>query len=145
MPILAGPVDLIRENGFVGRTSVLFIAPGETFELGWGPEPELRLKRTEEKKAEKSRTLSAWVERAHHIQLRFSNLGTSSRSIRVTERIPVSEVDRVKIELDAKATSEAARPDADGFVSWTLRLPPFGQKRLELHYNLRKHQDVVGV
>jgi len=145
MPILAGPVDLIRENGFVGRTSVLFIAAGETFELGWGPEPELRLKRTEEKKAEKSRTLSAWVERAHHIQLRFSNLGASSRSIRVTERIPVSEVDRVQIELDAKATSGAARPDADGFVEWTLRLPPFGQKQLELHYNLRKHQDVVGV
>jgi len=56
---LAGPVDLIRENGFVGRTSVLFIAAGERFELGWGPDAELRVKRHSESKQEKSRRLSS--------------------------------------------------------------------------------------
>ncbi|MCA9700953.1 MAG: mucoidy inhibitor MuiA family protein, partial [Myxococcales bacterium] len=36
-PLLAGPVDLVRNSGLVGRSSLLYVAPGERFELGWGP------------------------------------------------------------------------------------------------------------
>src|SRR5687768_1993914 len=44
-PLLAGPVDLIARGGLTGRTSIKFVAPGERFELGWGPDPALRLHR----------------------------------------------------------------------------------------------------
>lgn len=45
-PILAGPVDLVRSTEFVGKTSVGFIAPGEKFALGWGPDAAMRVQRT---------------------------------------------------------------------------------------------------
>ena len=35
---LAGPVDLIRDGGFAGRTTLLYVAAGEGFALGWGVE-----------------------------------------------------------------------------------------------------------
>mgnify|MGYP006960622566 CR=1 FL=1 len=42
LPLLPGPVDLVRDSGLVGRTWLDFTAPGETFELGWGPDLALR-------------------------------------------------------------------------------------------------------
>jgi uncharacterized protein (TIGR02231 family) len=144
-PILAGPVDLIRQSGLVGRTQVLFIAAGERFELGWGPEPDLRVRRDTEVTEEKSRLLSAWVERTHEIEVRLSNLSGREHRVKVTERIPVSELDKVKIELDSHETTDSARPDANGFVTWHATVPAGGHHRVALAYTLKKHEDVVGI
>jgi uncharacterized protein (TIGR02231 family) len=144
-PILAGPVDLIRRSGLCGRTSVSFHASGERFELGWGPDPELRVQRSDEQTKEKSRTLSSWFDRKHEIEIRLSNLGNSPKALRVTERVPVSEVDKVKIAFNSAETSEGVRPDENGFVSWSVSLPPNGQKSLALSYKLSKHHEVEGI
>lgn len=144
-PILAGPVDLIRQSGLVGRTSALFIAAGERFELGWGPEPDLRIKRETEVTEEKSRLLSSWVDRTHEIEVRFSNLGGREHKVRVTERVPVSEIDKVKIEVDTKETTAGKRPDQNGLITWEVIVPAAGHERIALHYTLKKHEDVVGI
>ncbi len=144
-PILAGPVDLIRDSGLVGRTKVLFVAPGEKFQLGWGPEADIRIKRKVEEQREKSRMLSSWVERRHQVEVRLSNLGQRARRLVVTERVPVSEIDKVKIEVDPDKTTGQTRPDADGMVRWTVDLAGSGHDTLKLHYLVRKHEDVVGL
>jgi uncharacterized protein (TIGR02231 family) len=144
-PILAGPVDLVRKSGLVGRTSVLYIAAGERFELGFGPDADLRVKRDEQTSNDESRLLSSWISRKHEIALRLSNLGARTRTIEVKERIPVSEIDKVEIELDARATTGGRRPDEHGRITWTVKLPPRGRERLDLVYTLRKHEDVVGI
>ncbi len=144
-PILAGPVDLIRHSGLCGRTSVLFIAAGETLELGWGPDAELRVKRSEDVSDEDRGMLSSWSTREHHIEVRLSNLGATAKSVRVRERVPVSEIDKVKVVPDRERSSAGKVPDGDGFVDWDVALDPFGQATLDLHYSLAKHQDVVGL
>jgi len=144
-PILAGPVDLIRASGFVGRTSLLFVAAGEKFELGWGPVAELRIARSEETQAEKSRMLSSWVNRRHKIEVRISNLADQSYSVTVKERMPVSEIDKVKIESDSDVTTAQKSPDAHGFVTWDVQLEPFGHESLDLGYIFKRHEDVAEV
>ena len=144
-PLLAGPVDLIRNSGLAGRTCIMYVAPGEKFALGWGAEPELRAKRTCDVHDEQSRMLSSWVSRQHEVEVRLSNLGAHSREVRVLERVPVSEVEKVRIEIDHDKTSGSKAPNSDGIIEWTLELEPFGQRRVQLQYTLRKHEDVVGV
>lgn len=144
-PILAGPVDLIRESGFVGRTSVLFIAAGEKFELGWGPNAELRLSRTADVHAEKSRLLSSWVSRRHRIRVRLSNLAPRGYSLSVHERVPVSEIDQVKIELEAEHTTDQKSPDENGFIEWKVELEPRGHAEVELGYIFKKRDDVAEI
>jgi uncharacterized protein (TIGR02231 family) len=144
-PILAGPVDLIRDSGPAGRTSVLYVAPGERFDLGWGPEPDLRIHRDTRTSEEKSRVLSSWIRRTHTIEVRVSNLAPSPRRLEITERVPISEVEKVEIELDPKTTTAPAKPDPDGFLRWTLDLAPFGHDQLTLAYELRKHSDITGI
>jgi uncharacterized protein (TIGR02231 family) len=144
-PILAGPVDLIRDSGYVGRSSVLFVAKGETFELGWGPDSELRIKRTTTASEDKSKMLSSWVSRKQRISVRLSNIGSEKRVIEVTERVPVSEIDKVKIEVQSLSPKSGEGPDRDGFIKWSIELAPYAQTKLVLEYALKKHQDVVGI
>jgi uncharacterized protein (TIGR02231 family) len=144
-PILAGPVDLVRGSGLVGRTRVLYVAPGEKYELGWGPDADLRVKRRLEEHQEKSRLLSSWIDQRRKVEVRLSNLGAGERQVLVTERVPVSEIDKVRIEVDPKKTTGGQKPDTDGLVRWTVTLGPYGHETLQLDYTLRRHEDVVGL
>jgi hypothetical protein len=65
--------------------------------------------------------------------------------VKVSERVPVSEIDKVKIEVDAKEVTGGKSPDDDGFISWDVDLGPYGHETLELRYRLRKHEDVRGI
>jgi uncharacterized protein (TIGR02231 family) len=144
-PILAGPVDLVRGGGLSGRTSVLFVGPGERFELGWGPEAELRVSRRVELEKEDTNLIGNWIAHKHHVEVRLSNLGERQHTVHVRERVPVSEIEKVKVEPHAKDTSEKKTPDKDGFVDWDVTLEPLGSAALDLCYTLRKHSDVVGL
>lgn len=141
-PLLAGPVDLVSNGGFVGRTSILYVAPGERFELGWGPDPALRVHRDRVDSEETSKLLSNWRETDRKIVDKLSNLGPEPKRVVLVERIPVSELEKVKIELDEAETGRPA--DADGFVRWTIVLPPFGRDRAVLRYTVKRHADVSG-
>ncbi len=144
-PILAGPVDLVRAGGFVGRSSLLFIAPGENFAIGWGPDGAVRVQRSVELAREDRGMMSAWTTQGHIVKVKISNLGAQARTVRVTERVPVSEVEKLRIEVDAANTTDKVKPDANGFLHWTVELAGFGRKSIELKYLVRKHADVVGV
>jgi uncharacterized protein (TIGR02231 family) len=141
-PLLAGPVDLIRRSGLVGRTSILYVAPGERFELGWGPDPSLRVSRTCEELERERKLMSSWTRRPRRIEIKLSNLAAAPTRVEVTERIAVSEVEKVEVEL--VEASHAATADADGFVTWTARLQGFGHEQLELRWSLVVHDDVAG-
>jgi uncharacterized protein (TIGR02231 family) len=144
-PLLAGPVDLLRDSGLCGRTSIRYVAPGERFELGWGPDADLRVSRESEALDEKSRMLSAWSVRRTLVRIKLSNLGGESRRVTVTERLPVSEVEKVRISVDPERVTGRRRPDENGFLRWPVALEPFGREELELVWELRRHEDVTGV
>lgn len=142
-PLLAGPVDLVRGGGLVGRTSVLFVAPGERFELGWGPDSTLRVTREVEQLEHERKTLSSWTRKPRKVTVKLSNLAPHPRTLQVKERIAVSEVDKVEVEV-AEA-SQGAKADDDGFVTWDARVRGFGHEQLELEWTLVVHDDVVGL
>lgn len=144
-PILAGPVDLVRNGGVVGRTSVLYVAPRERFALGWGPDPALRVHREADEREPETNLLRSWHSIAHRVVLKFSNLGPHAKQIEVVERVPVSELEKVKIEMDPDGTTDRRIPDDDGFLRWAVELAPFGRSTVELRYFLRRHADVKGV
>jgi uncharacterized protein (TIGR02231 family) len=145
LPLLAGPVDLIKNRGFVGRTKVLYVAPAEKFELGWGPDPNLRVFRMVVPMPAETKMMSSWVTQTTMIRLQFSNLSAKKQELHVRERVPVSEIEKVKIEMEAKVPSTPNPPNKDGISSWRVELEPFEHEYLEFYVRVRKHNDVVGV
>ncbi|MCA9649825.1 MAG: mucoidy inhibitor MuiA family protein [Myxococcales bacterium] len=142
-PLLAGPVDLVRDSGLVGRTSILYVAPGERFELGWGPDPALRVTRELELLDEERKALRSWTRKPRRVEIKLSNLEPTPRQIKVRERIAVSEIDEVKVEL--QQARPQATPDADGIVEWDVRLRGFDHEHLVLEWALVVHDDVRGI
>lgn len=144
-PLLAGPIDLVRECGRIGRTQVLFVAAGESFALGWGPDPLVRMQRKTDKGKEDTQFMSGWVKVDHTVEVQLSNLGVEPRTLEVVERIPVSEVKQVEIALDGKQTTDGVKADENGFVRWKVELGPRERKTLKLVYQLKRRKEVVGV
>ncbi|MEZ4404516.1 MAG: mucoidy inhibitor MuiA family protein [Kofleriaceae bacterium] len=159
-PLLAGPVDLIRDGGATGRTSILYVAVGERFELGWGADPALRVHRVHRERTEDAGLLGTWRATRHRVAIRLSNLGPTARTVTVTERIPVSELaDKVEIELrpvDAwqLEDDDGARRDrtprvtarterADGMIEWQVELPPRQRRAIAHEYVVKIHGSAV--
>ncbi len=144
-PILPGPVELIKNRGFIGRTEIKYTAPKERFELGFGPDDSIHVVREKETLPQKERMLSSFTETPYRVRLYIANLVNSPRKIEVTERILVSDIDKVRVTVDAKNTRPLASPDENGFVRWTVDLPPYETKKICLAYEIAKHTDVVGL
>lgn len=159
-PLLAGPVDLVRDGGLCGRTSILFVAPGERFLLGWGPDPALRVGRGHRQKREESGMLGSWSSTTHRVVVRLSNLGPVPRLVAVTERIPVAEVEQVEIKLSAPDAwkledDDGVRRDltplcvertvdaTDGLVTWNVEIPARARRAIALEYVVRTHDSVI--
>jgi uncharacterized protein (TIGR02231 family) len=143
-PILAGPVELLRESGYVGRGELGFVAPGERFVIGWGADDGLRVRRELKEEREAAR-LTGKQTITRTVTLSLSNLEALPATFTLEERIPVSELEQVKVELDDKKTSPAARPDAQGIVAWQLKLPARGTKTVTLAYRLLAAGSVQGL
>jgi uncharacterized protein (TIGR02231 family) len=142
-PILAGPVDLVRSSEFVGKTSLGFIAPGEKFALGWGPDGAMRVQRTTTQKRKQDH-LTQWNSVTTKIELFLSNIGAESRVIKSTERVPVSELEQVKVEMIAPKTTDGIQPDENGFCTWNFTLEPYSQLQATLVYKVLAAPEVQG-
>jgi len=160
-PLLAGPVDLVMASGYVGRTEVGFVAAGEKFYLGFVPEADVRVHRTEVRERDEAGLLGGWNVSTVRVAVRLSNLGTAEREVVVTERIPISEVEQVNVTASSpdayllgtgdqpggeEITQVTARAiDDRGLVSWSVELPPFGRRAVTLEYRVKSQRGVAGV
>ncbi|HEY0250549.1 MAG TPA: DUF4139 domain-containing protein, partial [Kofleriaceae bacterium] len=158
-PLLAGPVDLIMASGYVGRAEVAFVAPGEKFYLGFGPDSDVRMHRTESR--DRDDGLLGGSTQIVRVAVRLSNLGAVRREIVVTERIPVSEVEQVEVTASApdayllgdddqpggeEITQVTARAlDERGLVTWSVELPPLQRRAVTLEYKIKSQRGVAGV
>jgi uncharacterized protein (TIGR02231 family) len=142
-PLLAGPVELIRERGFVGWTRTAFVAPGEGFSLSFGPDDAVRLVRSPYASME-IREIDRWKVVTHEIYLFVSNLSGDPKTIEVTERIPVSEIEQVKVVLDRTRSTPAKSFDDNGFYMIEVEVPANGQVSAYLRFQVETAPGVQG-
>lgn len=138
-PLLAGPVALYRAGGFVGRSKLLFVAPGEKFRLSFGSLDGLRVDRQVRTKREETR-LMGYQTVTVEISLAFSNLSDEAVSVQVTERVPVSELEEVKVLMGEQVPAKA---DGDGLLTWPLRLAPLAHAQVTFSYRVEAPARVV--
>ncbi|MFD6278193.1 DUF4139 domain-containing protein [Streptomyces sp. NPDC060209] len=147
--LLAGPVDLVRDSGFIGRGTLDFTAPGASAELAFGSCDDHRVVR----QAEEARDTAGLTQRTvitRTVQLhlsRFSAPGDQGdRVVTLRERLPVSEVSAVEIRLRKESCApEPDTVDADGIARWDVTLPPDGHRTVTLAYELSASAKVTGL
>ncbi|AUX39202.1 hypothetical protein SOCE26_005840 [Sorangium cellulosum] len=139
-PLLAGPVRVARGGSLIGRARLDFVGAGEPFELGFGVDDAVRVRRTVDEEHDTSAiTGSRKIRRK--VKLSLSNLSSDTKRVLVTERIPVSEVAEVEIAL-----GEApgwTLDEKDGFLRGQVELPPKAVKTMSFSYDIRASASVV--
>lgn len=133
LPLLAGPARLARGPGIVGRSRLSYVAPGEPFELGFGVDDGVRIRRTQSEQRDIVPVLGTQKVK-QTVEVFLSNLSGETREVEVTERVPVSEIEEVEISLLEEG---GFRVDKDGFARQVLRLPANETKQLRLSYEVR--------
>lgn len=143
--LLAGPVDLIRQAGFVGRAQLKFAAPGETVKLAFGSEDGVSVVRQVEEKVEEAR-LTGRRTTTKKILLHVSNARPEPTRLVIEERVPVSEVKEVEVQVLTKACSPApSTVTKEGVARLELELPPNGTQTAIFSWELSAAAKVAGV
>lgn len=131
-PLLAGPVQLMREQELAGRSKVNFVAVGATLELGFGVESSLRVQR-EVSRTKETHTLRRKHQLDYTVTLYVSNLSREPRAITLVERVPVSEIDDVTVKIH---DTSGAPCDENGFVHVHVDLPARGTTQHTISYEI---------
>ncbi|WP_394828773.1 DUF4139 domain-containing protein [Pendulispora albinea] len=139
-PLLAGPVHVHYEGTAAGRARTRFVGKGEAFELGLGTDDAVRVRREVEKDDDTSAILGT-QKRKRTVNVWLSNLGRDPKRVRVTERVPVSEIEGLEIDV---ATGQGWHIDPrDGFATYDLELAGDATRKLTLVYELRASSKIV--
>jgi uncharacterized protein (TIGR02231 family) len=143
--LLAGPVDLIRHSGFVGRAQLKFAAIGEGVKLAFGSEDHLRVGRDVLSEQDENRlTRRRKIHRT--VKLFVSNAGGAPARLALEERILVSEVKEVEISLLPRECSPVpSGPSKDGILRFELQLPARSQQEVKLAYEISAAAKVEGL
>lgn len=139
-PLLAGPVRVARGAALVGRSKIGFLGAGEPFEIGFGPDDGVRARRHVEEQRDTTAIIGTQKIR-RRVDVFLSNLSGEARSLTITERVPVSEIDDVEITM--LETSDFPSKDADGFLRAKITLAPQETRRLGFAYEIRAGSNVV--
>lgn len=150
--LLAGPVDLVRGGGFVGRGEVAFAGAGEEVRLAFGSEDTFRVVRHVEEGRDTT-GLAGINQRTvitRQVRLFVSRLdapdGGGEREVVIRERVPVSEVSAVEVRVRTDASVPAPDDvDAEGMVRYDLRLGPGERREITLVHDIIASTAVTGL
>jgi uncharacterized protein (TIGR02231 family) len=135
--LLPGSVDLFSASGFIGRQSVEHVPQGGPFQLTFGIEESLRVERVVVEEIARDKGLFDGKRRFRYAyRLDLGNFRPGPEVVEVTEQLPVSELEDVKVEVEAKTTAGHELNPTDGFLTWKVKLAPAEQRSLDVAFHV---------
>jgi len=128
--LLPGKANIFRNNTFVGTNQLENIAPGQEFKLNLGIDEGLKIERNLVERQVDKRLLSNQRRIFYAYRLTITNLRDRLANLRLTEQLPVSRHEQIKVNLtriDPQIETEEM-----GVLEWAIALPP--QSRSEVYY-----------
>jgi uncharacterized protein (TIGR02231 family) len=143
--LLAGPVDLIRNSGLVGRAQLKFAAAGETVKLSFGNEDGLQVIRESDQGIDEAR-LTGRRTTKNTVKLHVSNARPEGAKLVIEERIPVSEVKEVEVQVLTKECGPApSTVTKEGIARIEVELGANATKTAKFTWELSAASKVAGV
>ncbi|MAF98735.1 MAG: hypothetical protein CMH26_08880 [Micavibrio sp.] len=143
--LLSGPVNLFRDNAFIGRTHFAMLNPGQEVELSFGINDQIEVDRklVKDELSESGVFIGSQVnERAYLTSVK--NLRNQPVSIVLDEVVPAPQDKKIEFEILADATSAGYEKDADkfsGLLRWEFDLEPNKDQDVELSWRIKWPED----
>jgi uncharacterized protein (TIGR02231 family) len=146
--LLPGDAQLFRNGDFVGTTQLASRSPGETFDLGFGQDEQVRVERRMEKNQEGAAGGFGDVnkgERQYRWVTTVANYHSGPQTIQVREQLPRSRQKDISVE-QTQVSPKPLDEDTDkpGLLRWNLSLAPKEKAKITFGYKV-KYPDNVRV
>jgi uncharacterized protein (TIGR02231 family) len=125
-PLLAGQVNIFNDAVFTGKSYLKTVAAGEKFDLYFGADNQLKVKREVAKVAKKAGLLGD-NRLSYHCSIELENFKKRPVVVSLMDQIPLAGNAEIKVNLD-EARPKPSESRADGTVIWKVSLAP-GEKR----------------
>lgn len=144
-PLLAGPMRVLAGGEYLGVYSVPETAPGAELTLPFGRDNRVKIGRVRQPQDRSLEGLTGKTRQvAYASRTSVENLRDRAVTIVVEDRVPVSEDERIVVDLDKSTTADhtpsKTRP---GVVLWTLTLAPHEKKDVVLAYTVRYPKEML--
>ncbi|MFE0092058.1 DUF4139 domain-containing protein [Streptomyces sp. NPDC058991] len=139
--LLAGPVEVTVDDGFVLTAALPTLAPGGERRVGLGPAEAVRVTRRTELRESAAGLRNGTTVLDHRVHVELANRLGSPVTVEVHERVPVTSEPDVRIEerADWAAPVDGDGPEhhAPGARVWRVDLPAGGSAALDGGYEIR--------
>lgn len=140
-PLLAGPVTLVVDGAYTGTGDLLYVGPGESFDLSFGSDDRFVV-RTKKRRAEDKKLIGSNV--MHFVrEATLSQTGPTAERVVVHLRVPVSELKQLKVLLSPQhGTEPDLRPDEHGVLRVPVTLEPNGERKVAVAFSFETSGEV---
>ncbi|MCW5698166.1 MAG: mucoidy inhibitor MuiA family protein [Bauldia sp.] len=138
-PFLAGSVNLFRDGAYVGTGSLPFTNPGEDVELGFGPDDQVRVTYAlVSRETGEQGLLTRYRTDEREYAITVDNGHSRAIEIRVTDRIPYAEDERITVER-LPQTTEPTEENVDGLrgvLAWSYEYAPDESREITIAWRM---------
>ena len=150
-PVLPGPVSLFRDGAYIGQSYTQMLRQGDETELAFGIDDNVTVTRSTliDKRSESGViSVSAVLERGYVTHIK--NLHKQPISLAVLETVPVSQDERIKVEVLKEKTTQGYKSDVDdikGLLRWGTKLDAGKEAEVKLGWQVSwpKDQQISGL
>lgn len=143
-PLLPGPVNIHRDGAFVGQSALPLVAQGDKVDLSFGADDQVKVTRVPvtRRQAEPGFLGSSRTDTVEFKTL-VKNLHDFPIKITVVDRIPITEVNTITVEMLDTTTkpTEPTLDDKRGVMAWTYEYAAGEQKEIRLGYRVKWPSD----
>lgn len=128
--LLPGTANVFRGDTFVGTTYLENIAPGQEFKLNLGIDESIKIERDLVERTVDKKLIGQQRRLTYAYRMLFTNLGNRIAELELTEQLPVSRNEQIKVRLNR--SNPQIQLGEMGVLEWLLQLQP--QARQEVYY-----------
>ncbi|WP_392480062.1 mucoidy inhibitor MuiA family protein [Nostoc sp. C110] len=141
--LLPGKANIFRNNVFIGTTQLENIAPGQEFKLNLGMDEGLKIERDLVERLVDKRLISNQRRVTYSYRLIITNLLDKEVNLKVTEQLPVSRNEQIKVRLSR--SNPQIQLGEMGILEWQLTLPPQEKREIYYQFNVEHPPDLMVV
>lgn len=139
--LLPGKANIFRDNMFVGTTQLENIAPNQEFELNLGIDEGLKIERDLIERQVDKKLLGSQRRVTYAYRLRVTSLLERSANLKITEQLPVSRNEQIKVRLNR--SNPQIQSGEMGILEWAIALLPQAQQELSYQFTVEHPSDMT--
>ena len=133
--LLEGESNLYFEDGFVGRSILNPAALQDTLQISMGRDRSIVMQREKVDQFSKKRTIGSNITESRGFEITLKNNKSQAVTLQLKDQIPVSV--NSTITVTTGELSGGVLDPVTGIVTWEIILPPGGQQKLSLRYEVK--------